>query len=107
MLSRAHLRVGLAEHHPPNLDRVRALPHHARDGAGHHVREQRREERLLDQVGVVGLEQGLVGLIRARARARARLKIGLGLGVELGLAEGRHKYRQGARAWKSLSACSL
>ena len=63
-----NLRVGLAEHHPAHLDRVGPLPHHARDGPGHHVLEQRREERLLHQVLIVLLEERLVRLVSGRVR---------------------------------------
>ena len=72
----AHLRVGLAEHHPTDLDRVGPLPHHARDGPGHHVLEQRREERLLHQVLTVVRARARVR-VRVTVRARARVRMNL------------------------------
>ena len=46
-------RVIRAEHHTTGLDSVEALPDHGDDGAGSHVLDQTREERLVLQVLVV------------------------------------------------------
>lgn len=60
--------VGGAEHLPSGADGLLALPNHAHDGSGHHVIAELREERLLDQVAVVGVEELLSGLTRLHGR---------------------------------------
>jgi hypothetical protein len=46
-------RVSRGEHYTTGLDSVEALPDHGDDGAGSHVLDQTREERLVLQVFVV------------------------------------------------------
>ena len=46
-------RVGGAEHGAAGLDGVKALPDHRDNGAGGHVLDEAREERLAREVAVV------------------------------------------------------
>lgn len=50
------LGVGGAEHNAARLDGIESLPSHADNGAGKHVLDERREERLGREVLVVLLE---------------------------------------------------
>jgi len=54
--------VGGAKHGTASLDSIKTLPNHGDDGAGGHILDQAREERLAFEISIMLLEVGLCSL---------------------------------------------